>query len=66
MKPMIDIELYRLEKAGILEKVTRSDWAASIVPIPKKDGRIRICGDYKFSVNQSLIVDQHPLELYNS
>ena len=63
MKPMIDIELYRLEKAG---KVTRSDWAASIVPVPKKDGRIKVCGDYKVSVNQSLVVDQHPLEIYNS
>ena len=49
MKPMIDMELDRL------------DWAAPIVPVPKKDGRIRICGDYKVSVNQSLIVDQHPL-----
>ena len=61
MKPMIDIELDRLEKAGILEKVTHSDWAAPIVPVPEKDGCIRICGDYKVSVNPSLIVDQHPL-----
>ena len=38
-----------------------SDWAAPIVPVPKKDGHIRICGDYKVSVNQSLVVDQHPL-----
>ena len=70
MKPMIDIELDRLEKAGILEKVTHSDWASPIVPVPKKDGCIRICGDYKVSVNQSLIVDQHPLpnpeELYTT
>ena len=61
MKPMIDIELDSLEKAGILEKITHSDWAATIEPVPKKDGRIRICGDSKVSVNQSLIVDQHPL-----
>ena len=58
MKPIIDIEL---EKARILEKVTHSDWASPILPVPKKDGRIRICGDYKVSVNRSLIVDQQPL-----
>ena len=67
---MIDIELDRLEKAGILENVTHSDWASPIVPVPKNDGCMRICGDYKVSVNQSLIVDQHPLpnseELYTT
>ena len=36
MKPMIDIELDRLEKAGIVEKVMHSDWAVPIVPVPKK------------------------------
>ena len=51
-------EIDRLEKAGILEKV---DWAAPIVPIPKKDGKFRICGDYKVTINPALEIDQHPL-----
>ena len=40
---------------------SHSDWVAPIVPVPKKDGRFRICGDYKVTVNQVLLVEQCPL-----
>lgn len=39
--------------------------ATPIVPILKADGRIRICGDYKTTVNAKLIVDEHPLPTIN-
>ena len=54
-------ELDLLEKQGIIERVSHSDWAAPIVPVPKKDGRFRICSDYKVTVNQVLTVEQYPL-----
>ena len=38
-----------------------SDWAAPIVPVVKRDGTIRICGDYKLTVNQAATTDAYPL-----
>ena len=61
IKETIEKEIERLEKDGIIEKVEHSEWAAPIVPVPKGDGQIRICGDYKVTVNANLEVDQHPL-----
>ena len=61
IRETVSRELDRLEAAGILEKVECSDWAAPIVPVPKKDGTIRVCGDFKVTVNPMLQVDQHPL-----
>ena len=54
-------ELDRLESAGIIEKVPYADWAAPIVLVPKSDGSLRLCGDYKLTVNRSLEVEQYPL-----
>ena len=54
-------ELERLEKAGVLERVDHSDWAAPIVTVPKKDGEVRICGDYKVTVNPVVDVDTYLL-----
>ncbi len=54
----VENELDRLENNGVLEKTTYSEWAAPIVAVPKRDGRLRLCGDYKVTVNPVLDVDQ--------
>ena len=41
LKDAISKELDRLEKAGTLQKVSHSDWAAPIVPVPKGDGTMK-------------------------
>ena len=54
-------EIERLEKAGVLKKVDRSDYASPQVVVPKKDGGIRLCGDYKVSINSDMKDQPYPL-----
>ena len=61
LRETVGQELDRMEKEGVLERVSHSQWAAPIVPVPKKDGHVRICGDFKVTVNSALQVDQYPL-----
>ena len=61
LKGAVEQELAGLDEKGVLKKVSHSSWVAPIVPVPKKDGKVRICGDYKVTVNPHLDVDQHPL-----
>ena len=61
IREAVEKELDRLEAEGILQRVDYSAWAAPIVPVHKKDGTIRVCGDYKLTVNPYLLVDQYPL-----
>ena len=50
-----------MEKEGNIEKVEISDWATPVVPVMKPDGSVRICGDYKVTLNPYLQVPQHPI-----
>jgi transposase InsO family protein len=54
-------ELDTAVQAGVLKPVNRSDWAAPIVVVPKSDGNIRICGDYKVTVNRCIEDESYPL-----
>ena len=59
LKEKIAEELKRLERLGVLEKVEFSDWASPIVPVLKPDGTVRICGDYKVTINPELDVPEY-------
>ena len=61
LRSKVEAELYRLLKAGVIEPVRSSDWAAPIVPVLKQDGSVRICGDYKMTVNKAAVVETYPL-----
>ena len=61
LRPKIEEELGRLQSLGVIESVQFSDWAAPIVPVVKDDGSVRICGDYKVTVNRVAKVEKYPI-----
>ena len=61
MRGKIEDELNRLESSGIIKKVDSSDWATPIVPVKKKDGSVRICCDYKVTVNKEIELNRYPI-----
>ena len=61
MRPKVEEELRRLQNEGTLTKLEWSDRATPIEPIPKKDGSVRIGGDFKGTVNPELQPEQYPL-----
>lgn len=61
LRPKVEAEPERQETAGIITPVTWSEWATPIVPIVKQGGSIRICGDFKVTVNAQLKVDLYLL-----
>jgi predicted aspartyl protease len=61
IKPKIEKELERLERQGTIEPVQYSEWATPVVPIMKPDGSVRLCGDYKVTVNKVSRLDTYPV-----
>ena len=61
LKEKVEKEIQRLQALNISTPVTSSEWAVPIVPILKTDGTLKLCDDYKVTVNQALQLDLYPL-----
>jgi len=53
-------EVEKQLKVGFLIAIAYLDWVANIVPIPKKDGKVCMCIDYK-DLNRASPKDNFPL-----
>jgi len=53
-------EVEKQLKVGFLIVIAYSDWVANIIPVLKKDGKVRMCVDYK-DLNQASPKDNCPL-----
>lgn len=54
LRPAVQQNLKDLEQDGILKRVESSSWATPIVTPLKADGRVRICGDFRVTINSHL------------
>ena len=70
LKEKVEQQLDKQVEEGELIPVDKSEWAAPIVVVHKKDGEIRICGNFKVSINPFLHPEIHPLltpeEMFNT
>ena len=60
-KEKVEAQLQKDIDSGILEEVQNSSWAAPMVPVLKKDGNIRVCGNFKLTANRAVRLDKYPL-----
>ena len=61
VREKVEKELDRLQAEGIIEPVQFADWAAPVVPVMKANKKIRLCGDFKQTVNQASKLDRYPI-----
>ncbi|XP_058445441.1 uncharacterized protein K02A2.6-like [Malaya genurostris] len=54
-------EIEKKLRAGVYERVDYSEWASPTHIVVKKNGNLRITGNYKPTVNPRMIIDEHPI-----
>ncbi|XP_059058843.1 uncharacterized protein K02A2.6-like [Achroia grisella] len=63
LKEKVDEEIERLCSEGIITKVDHAEWGTPIVPIVKPNGTIRLCADYKVTLNKCIKDEQYPIPI---
>ena len=53
-------EIQKQLNVGFISMVEYPEWLANVVPIPKKDGKVRVCVDFK-DLNKASHKDDFPL-----
>lgn len=61
LKDKVETELRRWEAEGVISRVSTSQWATPLVLVKKQNGAVRLCGDFKCTVNEQLNVEQFPI-----
>ncbi|XP_054277232.1 uncharacterized protein K02A2.6-like [Macrosteles quadrilineatus] len=65
LRPAVKEEIDRLMQDGVLEKIDPTlkniSWASPIVVAIKPNGKVRICWDFKCTINPFISSVQHPL-----
>ena len=60
-KPAVNDALRGLEAEEVIEKVATSEWAAPIMTPMRKDGIVRVCGDFMVTIKPQLEIGEFPV-----
>ena len=61
LQKKVNQELDRMQREGVIRPVEKSDRATPVVVIRKGDGTVRLCGDYKVTINPYLDMGGYPM-----
>lgn len=61
LRETVACQFEEMMKKGVVEKVDFSDWASQIVLAKKKNGQIRVCCNYKPTLNPCLENNEYPI-----
>lgn len=61
LRKPVETELQLLEKRNIITRIDASDWGSPLVIIPKANGTVCLCVDYKRTVNPRIVDRYYPI-----
>lgn len=61
LREPVEQELDRMVREGVAYHVTKSEWASPLVVVHKPNNKVRLCVDFKVSLNQVIENEHYPL-----
>ena len=61
IREKVEAELEQMVATSVIKPVCFSEWSFLIVPILKRNGQVRICEDFKETVNPVLQIDKYAI-----
>ena len=61
IREKVETEHDRMVVISVIKQVNFSEWASPIVQVLERNGQVRICGDFKQTVNPVLQIDKYPI-----
>ncbi|GBO04308.1 Uncharacterized protein K02A2.6 [Araneus ventricosus] len=65
MRKKVDVAIDKLLDQGVLKPISNPRWSTPIVPIIKQSGEIRLCADYKVTINKAMKNHPYPIPSVN-